>query len=219
MIEPAHFDLEILKLRRVTYGRSFTCHAAQNRCDRRCSIAMVCIDGKRIPFGGACNRYTNMQKRTKVGADALDLVRRRQDIFLNSIRSPASKSPFIAGPQRFGACQYRYQPELSVSLPVPVAGHLFQMPGFRGSGARQNFQTGNRRTRGGVLLPGRIVAWLFSSADLRHPPARLPVHAAFQIPAGCSEKHQCNAVPFCSGRALFPAHNLSKAAPAGRYGA
>jgi predicted CoA-substrate-specific enzyme activase len=97
MIEPAHFDLEILKLRRVTYGRSFTCHAAQNRCDRRCSIAMVCIDGKRIPFGGACNRYTNMQKRTKVGADALDLVRRRQDIFLNSIRSPASKSPLLPG--------------------------------------------------------------------------------------------------------------------------
>ncbi|MGA6924458.1 MAG: acyl-CoA dehydratase activase, partial [Desulfosarcina sp.] len=82
LIAPAAFDLETLKNRQAAYGKSFICRARDNGCDRRCEIMIVRIDGKNIPFGGACNRYVNLHKRIRVNADRLDLVKKRQDLML-----------------------------------------------------------------------------------------------------------------------------------------
>ena len=101
LMAPAAFDLEALKNREAKYGKRFICRANGNSCDRRCEIAMVRIDGKNVPFGGACNRYYNLRKRIHVDADALDLVKQRQDIFLNventplTEQSPRSKRPTV----------------------------------------------------------------------------------------------------------------------------
>ncbi len=80
---PAAFDLEALYHREAKYGKRFICRAGGIGCDRRCEIAMVCIDGKNVPFGGACNRYDNLRKGIHLAASALDLVKQRQEIFLN----------------------------------------------------------------------------------------------------------------------------------------
>ena len=82
LMDPGSFDLQVLSQRQATYGKSFICRGGGSGCDRRCEIAMVRIEGKNIPFGGACNRYYNLHKKIKVDADALDLVKKRQDIFL-----------------------------------------------------------------------------------------------------------------------------------------
>lgn len=88
MMTPARFDLEALKDRQATYGKRFVCRSGGNQCDRGCEIAMVRIEGKNIPFGGACNRYYNLHKRIQVDVDALDLVKKRQDIFLKHEQPP-----------------------------------------------------------------------------------------------------------------------------------
>lgn len=97
LMAPAEFDLNALAAREAKFGRRFVCHAGGTVCDRRCEIAMVRIDGKNVPFGGACNRYYNLHKRIEVDADALDLVRQRQDIFLKVPNTPSKAEPPTPG--------------------------------------------------------------------------------------------------------------------------
>ncbi|GAB6904394.1 acyl-CoA dehydratase activase [Desulfosarcina cetonica] len=91
-LAPGRFDLAILRNREATHGRRFICRGGRSGCDRRCEIAMVHVDGRRIPFGGACNRYYNLQRRIRVDVAALDRVKRREAIFgfSDTIRSDDS---------------------------------------------------------------------------------------------------------------------------------
>ena len=84
LMAPAIFDLAALQDREAQYGKRFICRTNASGCDRGCEIAIVRIDGKNIPFGGACNRYYNLHQRIRVDANALDLVKQRQDVFLNA---------------------------------------------------------------------------------------------------------------------------------------
>jgi predicted nucleotide-binding protein (sugar kinase/HSP70/actin superfamily) len=90
------FDLGTLAGREAEYGKRFICRGGGNGCDRGCEIAMVHIEGKKIPFGGACNRYYNLRQHIRVDAAALDLVKKRQDLFLNGqhrgAAAPAAES-------------------------------------------------------------------------------------------------------------------------------
>ena len=78
LIEKKQFDLKILAEREVVYGKSFICRGGKEDCDRRCEIAMIHLDEKKYPFGGACNRYYNMRKNIKYDVKKLDLVKLRQ---------------------------------------------------------------------------------------------------------------------------------------------
>ena len=91
LMESFAFDLQTLSQRKATYGKSFICHGGGSGCDRRCEIAMVHIEGKSIPFGGACNRYYNLHRKIRVDADALDLVKKRQDIIMGGRPSANGK--------------------------------------------------------------------------------------------------------------------------------
>lgn len=87
------FDLETLIQRSVTYGKSFVCKGGSEGCDRRCEIAVIEMEGKKYPFGGACNRYYNLRQNVKVDASALDLVRvRQQHVFEARQSKPSSRA-------------------------------------------------------------------------------------------------------------------------------
>jgi predicted CoA-substrate-specific enzyme activase len=72
------FDLDALVSRDVNYGKTFICKGGKEKCDRRCEIAMIGVEGKNYPFGGACNRYYNLRHNVKYDVEKLDLVRLRQ---------------------------------------------------------------------------------------------------------------------------------------------
>jgi len=55
------FNLGTLADREVKYGKNFICRGGKEKCDRRCEIAMIELEGKKYPFGGACNRYYNLR--------------------------------------------------------------------------------------------------------------------------------------------------------------
>jgi predicted CoA-substrate-specific enzyme activase len=53
------YDLAALAAREVAYGKSFICQGKPENCDRKCEIAMISVEGRKLPFGGACNKYYN----------------------------------------------------------------------------------------------------------------------------------------------------------------
>jgi len=75
-----HFDLNTLANREVRYGKAFTCKGGKEKCDRRCKIAIIELEGQKYPFGGACNKYYNLRHNIKYDVANLDLVRIRQQL-------------------------------------------------------------------------------------------------------------------------------------------
>ena len=80
LLATADFDLQILANRAVEYGKSFVCKGGKEKCDRRCEIAMITVEGKKYPFGGACNRYYNLRHNVSYDIANLDLVKIRQKL-------------------------------------------------------------------------------------------------------------------------------------------
>jgi predicted CoA-substrate-specific enzyme activase len=88
LMQPGHFDLAVLAERQAEYGRSFVCKGGAERCDRRCEIARITIEGQVYPFGGACNRYDNLRRHRDYNVAALDLVRLRGQLIFDKYAPP-----------------------------------------------------------------------------------------------------------------------------------
>jgi predicted CoA-substrate-specific enzyme activase len=80
LLPEQHFDLGELAAREVKYGRRFECRGGKDKCDRRCPIITVEIEGEKYPFGGACNRYYNTRHHLEIDAASLDFVMQRQKL-------------------------------------------------------------------------------------------------------------------------------------------
>ncbi|MCG6893140.1 MAG: acyl-CoA dehydratase activase [Desulfobacteraceae bacterium] len=84
LMQKGSYDLRDLADREVRYGKTFTCAGGKERCDRRCEITMIEVDGQRHPFGGACNRYYNIRQKLNFDIQQLELVRRRQALVFDT---------------------------------------------------------------------------------------------------------------------------------------
>jgi predicted CoA-substrate-specific enzyme activase len=96
------FDLESLAGREVVYGRSFTCRGGKEKCDRRCSINVIEVEGQKHPFGGACNRYYNLRHHVQYDVQALDLVSLRQKLVFEIYAATAPAGGASAARGRVG---------------------------------------------------------------------------------------------------------------------
>lgn len=99
LIKEKRFDLEVLQNREVIYDKTFVCKVDKEKCDRRCEISVIEVEGKKYPFGGACNRYYNLRRKIVYDADRLDIVQQRQEMVLknhfplqSSIRNSGAKT-------------------------------------------------------------------------------------------------------------------------------
>lgn len=90
-------SLKTLAEREIESGKSFTCKGGKEKCDRACTIAMYSIEGKKYPFGGACNRYYNQRYQLSYDVEALDAVAKRTklvfDTYTTSTKPVQSKRP------------------------------------------------------------------------------------------------------------------------------
>ncbi len=84
----ARFDLAVLAERETQYGEPFICKGGAEKCDRRCQIARITIEGDVYPFGGACNRYDNLRRKQRFDVAQLDLVRVRQQLVFGKYAPP-----------------------------------------------------------------------------------------------------------------------------------
>jgi predicted CoA-substrate-specific enzyme activase len=80
LMEKGNFSLQRLIDRDVKFGRPFVCKGGREKCDRRCEIAVIELEGKKYSFGGACNRYYNMRKHREYDVDKLDLIALRRKL-------------------------------------------------------------------------------------------------------------------------------------------
>ncbi|MBN1308675.1 MAG: hypothetical protein JXA18_12200 [Chitinispirillaceae bacterium] len=98
LIRRKNFDLADLAGREVEYGKSFICKGMPEHCDRKCTISMIHVAGKKVPFGGACNKYYNMAHKIKVDVKRLNHVETRQELLFRRSVQPSKareKSPVV----------------------------------------------------------------------------------------------------------------------------
>lgn len=81
--ERKEFDLNELTNREVTYHKPFICEGTKEKCDRKCSINVIKVEGKRYPFGGACNKYYDLKVSGKFDYEHYDAIKTRQAIIFN----------------------------------------------------------------------------------------------------------------------------------------
>jgi predicted CoA-substrate-specific enzyme activase len=98
LIPRQSFDLADLADREVEYGKSFVCQGMPENCDRKCPISMIHVAGKKVAFGGACNKYYNLAHKIKVDVKLLNHVETRQELMFSKAVLPSkakSAAPVI----------------------------------------------------------------------------------------------------------------------------
>ncbi|MGD9366313.1 MAG: acyl-CoA dehydratase activase [Desulfobacteraceae bacterium] len=125
LMAPGQFDLGALARRRVEYGRPFVCKGGKDKCDRRCKIARIHIDGRSYPFGGACNRYENLRKGSRVATSDLNLVRTRQELIFEKYAPAPMNRPHQGTRGRVGINR-----SFMVNTYYPLYAHFFSALGF-----------------------------------------------------------------------------------------
>ena len=89
LIEEQAFDLDDLINRKVEYGKSFVCAGGAEKCDRKCSVSIIQINGKKYPFGGACNKYYNLHEEHNADIKENNLINLRQELVFDKYLYPA----------------------------------------------------------------------------------------------------------------------------------
>jgi len=125
LLEAGHFDLQTLADREVAYRQPFVCKGGKEKCDRRCEIAMIEIEGRKYPFGGACNRYYNLRHKVAYDIRQLDLVRLRQDLTYNKYGASQSARNQDKRRGRIG-----FNRSFLVNSYYPLYSHFFSELGF-----------------------------------------------------------------------------------------
>lgn len=74
------YDLKALANREISLGKAFRCHGSKESCDRGCEINVLIIEGKKFPFGGACNKYYNLIEHVNFDQKTYDHVRVRNEL-------------------------------------------------------------------------------------------------------------------------------------------
>jgi len=77
-LEKKEFKLKELISREVRYRGTFICPGGKEKCDRKCEIRIIEIDGKRFPFGGACNKYENVLRHANIDSTKYNFVKNRE---------------------------------------------------------------------------------------------------------------------------------------------
>lgn len=81
LLEQQEFHLNELIHRNVQNLKPFICAGGPEKCDIACEISLIEVEGKKYPFGGACNKYYNLLQKKKFDASKFDLVKIREQIY------------------------------------------------------------------------------------------------------------------------------------------
>jgi len=93
IVERSSFDLAELASREVAYREPFTCGGGSGKCDRKCTIARVEVNGAVHPFGGACDLYYNLLTKRDIDTAGLDLVKVREELVFGKYAPAVETEP------------------------------------------------------------------------------------------------------------------------------
>ena len=166
LIEKNKFDLEILANREVGYGKSFVCGGGKEKCDRRCEVAVIHVEGKKYPFGGACNRYYNLRHNVKYDVNSLDLV---------SIRQRLVYQKYGIDPQKIAEKPYKKRIGINRSFLVntyyPLYSTFFDELGWQPIVPNEPSQEGIDQRNAAFCFPVELAhGFFYSLIRMENPP-------------------------------------------------
>ncbi|MBD3319877.1 MAG: activase, partial [Chitinivibrionales bacterium] len=190
LAEKKEFDLNELATRDVAYGKTFTCRGGKEKCDRACEINIMIINGKKYPFGGACDRYYNLVHHITHDAATFDHVKARETMNFNHPVVPASPG----GPNRKKIGVSRSY--LTNSL-FPLFSSFFTGLGYEVVLSDAVDPEGIKRKRSSFCYPGEISHGCFSNLikkdlDYIFIPRILELHVDNSV--SYRKEHQCTCV-------------------------
>ncbi len=206
LIQKSRFDLKVLSDREVTYGKSFTCKGGKEKCDRRCEIAMIELEGTKYPFGGACNRYYNLRHNITYNVQRLDLIRVRQQLVFEKYgaelasesdhKSPKGKIKKFRG--KIGINR-----SFLVNTYYPLYSTFFTELGFEPVVPDSCSQEGIDQRNAAFCYPAELSHGFFHSLlEMKNPPEYifLPHFKAVPVSDGNSSSQVC---PFIQGETFY----------------
>ena len=188
------FDLATLAAREVVYGKSFICGGGKEKCDRRCEISMIHLEGKKFPFGGACNRYVNLRRNVQYDIKSLDLVRKRETIIQEASRHPAPASP----KGRVGITR-----SFMSNTYLPLYTAFFANLGYETLVAEKSHQEGIDRKNAAFCHPAELAHGFFYDliSQDKMPDALFLPH--FSMSPGLMDDQPSKVCPFVQGEPYF----------------
>ncbi len=147
------FSLKELAEREVIYRKPFICPGGKEKCDLQCSINIIEIEGKKYPFGGACNKYYNINQKSEVNSDDYDFVKLRQRLLYEKY-SPKVKLP--ADAKTVGINK-----SFQTHTLYPLYSHFFSRLGFRVILSEKAEDEGIEREMTSLCYPGQLSLGLF----------------------------------------------------------
>jgi len=201
LMETKRFDLQVLANREVKYGNPFICKGGREKCDRRCDIALIELEEKKYPFGGACNRYYNLRHKIKYNAEKLDLVRVRQRLIFDKYGAESILTPDHGSLERSGkkpGKKFRGKVGINRSFLVntyyPLYSTFFTELGFETVVPEFVSQEGIDRKNTAFCYPAELAHGFFHSLlEMNDPPEFifLPHFKAVPVLNGDSSAQVC----------------------------
>lgn len=153
ILEEKRFSLKELAERDVNYGKPFYCPGGREKCDLKCSINIIKIDDKKYPFGGACNKYYNINQSAQVNPDDYDFVKIRQKLVYQKY---ASKENLPDSAKTVGINR-----SFQTHTLYPLYSHFFTRLGYRVVLSENIESEGIERELTSLCYPGQLSMGLF----------------------------------------------------------
>ena len=195
------FDLATLANRSVTYDKSFICKGGKEKCDRRCEIAMIQVEGKKYPFGGACNRYYNLRHHVKYDIIKLDLVRIRQQLIFEKY---GARTPANSGRTRRGTIGFNRS--FLMNTYYPLYSTFFTELGYEVLLPPQASQEGIDQRNAPFCYPAELAhGFFYSLIETRPPPdfIFLPHFKAVPSEGKGDINHHSQVCPLVQGETFY----------------
>ncbi|MDG5816109.1 acyl-CoA dehydratase activase [Chitinispirillales bacterium ANBcel5] len=189
LIPEAEFSLEELINREATRDGSFICAGGQEKCDRKCEISKILINGKKYPFGGVCNKYYNLRLNRKVEVKELDYVAIRNDLMFNKYGVMDKAEPIDEDkPARTVGIMRTFL----TNAYFPLYSNFFHQMGFRVIFSDQIDPEGLSRIEAAFCLPAELTHGSFMNLLKKSPDyIFLPHVAQLMVPKAPTYSKAC----------------------------
>jgi predicted CoA-substrate-specific enzyme activase len=201
LMPEAHFDLQNLEDREVTYKKPFVCKGGKAKCDRRCEIAMIQVEGEKYPFGGACNRYYNLRHNVRYDVKKLDLVKLRQQLIFEKY---GALPPADRGIKQRGVVGFNRS--FLINTYYPLYSNFFSELGYKVILPQAPSQEGIDHCNAPFCYPVELAhGFFYSLIESNHPPDYifLPHFKAVPDDKNAEPNSQSQVCPLVQGETFY----------------